>query len=356
MLIRSASRLTTIRLWVVSGPFLAQPLPPLKTQRAVTTTPALLTGTTNIVPYFLFTVATASVAIDFTMRIGAPQCELGAYATSFIPTTTATVTRTIDTAYLLCNSSWLFNANAGTIAYEFDTNESTFVVGGFSDGTFSNTYYFTATTISAIIATVGNSTPSSGAPLIGGAINYRAGTYASGQVLNSSNGSVPTSAVTGTAPFPWTQRLTIGSSPWNLDSQIGGHMRRVRYWPYAFASYDLSNLTTNVLAIGDQITKTSIGVGGLGQAGSFKTNFILPTSVMVAGQGGQTNWIANPNAEGIIVGTVNSGGAWPTNWLLGNLGGITAQVLAATLSDYYDRLRVHRFPPLWFTDSQQQYA
>jgi hypothetical protein len=35
-------------------------------------------------------------AYDFTIRIAAPQMELGAYATTFIPTTTAAVTRLVD--------------------------------------------------------------------------------------------------------------------------------------------------------------------------------------------------------------------------------------------------------------------
>jgi hypothetical protein len=37
---------------------------------------------------------------DYTIRIAAPQMELGAYATTFIPTTTATVTRVVDSGTL----------------------------------------------------------------------------------------------------------------------------------------------------------------------------------------------------------------------------------------------------------------
>jgi hypothetical protein len=40
----------------------------------------------------------AGVAIDITLRIGMPQLEQGAFATSVIPTTTATVTRATDVA------------------------------------------------------------------------------------------------------------------------------------------------------------------------------------------------------------------------------------------------------------------
>lgn len=51
--------------------------------------------------------------IDVTVRIGAPQLELGAYATSYIPTTTAAVTRAADLLYLPVGS-W-YNATESTL-------------------------------------------------------------------------------------------------------------------------------------------------------------------------------------------------------------------------------------------------
>jgi len=50
---------------------------------------------THIQPYFLASVVNGQT-YDFTIRIAAPQMELGAYATTFIPTTTAAVTRVLD--------------------------------------------------------------------------------------------------------------------------------------------------------------------------------------------------------------------------------------------------------------------
>lgn len=48
-------------------------------------------------PAIIFSV-TNGAAYDFTIRIAAPQMELGAYATTWVPTTTAAVTRLADTA------------------------------------------------------------------------------------------------------------------------------------------------------------------------------------------------------------------------------------------------------------------
>jgi hypothetical protein len=57
-----------------------------------------LTGgaTVAAVQPFIRAVVTIGTAYDFTIRIAAPQMELGAYATTFIPTTTAAVTRILD--------------------------------------------------------------------------------------------------------------------------------------------------------------------------------------------------------------------------------------------------------------------
>jgi hypothetical protein len=55
------------------------------------------TGTAFVRPSIWVTF-TVGATYDFTIRIAAPQMELGAYATTFIPTTTAAVTRLADLA------------------------------------------------------------------------------------------------------------------------------------------------------------------------------------------------------------------------------------------------------------------
>jgi hypothetical protein len=54
---------------------------------------------------------------DFTIRIAAPQMELGAYATTFIPTTTAAVTRLVDIAGKTGIGS-LIGSPAGTLFFQ----------------------------------------------------------------------------------------------------------------------------------------------------------------------------------------------------------------------------------------------
>jgi len=64
-------------------------------------------------PQLQFSVANGA-AIDITLRIGMPQLELGAFATSVIPTTTTALTRNADVASVNTLSPW-FNATSGTL-------------------------------------------------------------------------------------------------------------------------------------------------------------------------------------------------------------------------------------------------
>jgi hypothetical protein len=70
-------------------------------------------STLSVQPLVDFNV-TSGATYDFTIRIAAPQMELGAYGTTFIPTTTAAVTRIADVAQKTGISS-LIGQTAGTI-------------------------------------------------------------------------------------------------------------------------------------------------------------------------------------------------------------------------------------------------
>jgi hypothetical protein len=71
----------------------------LSSQRFTTTRTFANATTTAASPRIVFTVAIDGT-IDFTLRIGLPQLEQGATASTPIPTTTAAVTRTADSAVI----------------------------------------------------------------------------------------------------------------------------------------------------------------------------------------------------------------------------------------------------------------
>lgn len=84
----------------------------LASQRSTVTATAV--ATTAFVYTSLRFGTVSGSTYDFTLRIGAPQLELGAFPTSVIPTATAAVTRSADVASINTLSPW-YNAAEGTL-------------------------------------------------------------------------------------------------------------------------------------------------------------------------------------------------------------------------------------------------
>ena len=75
-----------------------QPFSPTATLQRFTWSRAMAGATTAFVYPFIRMNVTNGATYDFTIRIAAPQMELGAYATTWVPTTTTAVTRIADVA------------------------------------------------------------------------------------------------------------------------------------------------------------------------------------------------------------------------------------------------------------------
>ena len=75
------------------GPVTPPTSAPLASQRLAHARDTVRCGTAGAVHSRIQFTVTSLVMIDATFRIGAPQMEQGAFATSFIPTTSAAVTR-----------------------------------------------------------------------------------------------------------------------------------------------------------------------------------------------------------------------------------------------------------------------
>jgi hypothetical protein len=84
----------------ISGAYIGEgstAISPTSTLSRFTLTRTLVSGVTvAFVQPMIRANLSIGTAYDFTIRIAAPQMELGAYATSYIPTTSATVTRNAD--------------------------------------------------------------------------------------------------------------------------------------------------------------------------------------------------------------------------------------------------------------------
>lgn len=175
------------------------------------------------------------------------QLEAGAFATSYIPTTTSQFTRAADVASVNTLSPW-FNAVAGTFYFEGDTAVPASLVlrnlTNMNDGTVNNlhrTYLYNGT--------VGGSTTTGGvtqADIGGGSYSVNtAFKFAYATAANNFaavlNGGAPATDALGTMPSGLTTFEIASSFAGTVNT---GHIRRITYYPRRLTNAELQTLTT----------------------------------------------------------------------------------------------------------------
>lgn len=175
------------------------------------------------------------------------QLEAGAFATSYIPTVAAQVTRTADSAVIQSPNfaSW-FNNVEGTLLVEADS-----VVGNiaqvnrpaaFSDGGSNNTlstYIFSALRGTAVSVGGVSQADLSAAGYTANAIGKWAFAYKVNDFALSVNGAAALTDTSGTVPT--VDRLSIGSL--NAINLLNGHIRSIRFYPTRLSNAQLQALT-----------------------------------------------------------------------------------------------------------------
>ena len=200
-----------------------------------------------IAGYACFTGA-VETAGEFAYCFGA-QLERGAFATSYIPTTTSQFTRAADVASVNTLSPW-FNQSGGTIYVEAlhgalpnaaalaveigdGTNNNRHAVFTSASLAFANYYVFVG---GVSQATIGLDTFSANT------VGKFAAAYAVNNFRTAGNGTLGGSDVSGSLPANLTTMFignNIGSNSfWN------GWLRRLTYYPRAFTAAELQSLTT----------------------------------------------------------------------------------------------------------------
>lgn len=192
---------------------------------------------------------TSGQTIDVTLRIGLPQLELGASATSPIPTYGSSAIRSADVVTMTPS---FITPSAGTIAAEWSA--PSYVAGTFpslwyfDSGSASDTLTFGVRSTQAdvrLATVVGGAnnllidSPSNS--ITAGSITRAAGRYAAGDVAVSANGGTPATAATGSTPASLT-RCWIGSSR-GATNFLNGHIRRLRYSSALAANADLMRVS-----------------------------------------------------------------------------------------------------------------
>jgi hypothetical protein len=188
-------------------------------------------------------------AFDVTLRISSPQAEKGAFATSYIPTTTAAATRAADSAVVTPISSF-YNQAEGTLFAEGQTNPSntgtTAILLGISS---SATNYLALWRVNSNQFAQGTAIASNVSQAAIGATAWAATsparlalTYKTDDFAFSFNGGAAGTDTSGSVPSG-LDRLTIGIRH-DGGAVSNGHIRKIAYWPKRLTNTLLEQLTT----------------------------------------------------------------------------------------------------------------
>jgi len=180
------------------------------------------------------------------------QLEVGAFPTSYIPTTAAGVTRSPDIA-TMPTAAW-FNASTSSLAADFmvaqSPNPSALVrdVCALSDATANNRLMLRGQIASAATAAFGTSV--AGATTASGSLGA-ATANAVAKVAASWNGTTGVGSLNGAAAVSYAvgmpaglTTLTVGNDYSGAAAYLNGWVRRVRYWPRALSNAELQSVTT----------------------------------------------------------------------------------------------------------------
>jgi len=194
-----------------------------------------------------FTPSAGSLVLTVTGSVTQAQLEAGAFATSYIPTTTASVVRSADVCSITGSDfTGFYNQSEGTFltqSIKTSTNINAFIINA-SDNSFINgtdLRYATVTTPSAVInvAGAGQTTGFSGT-IISGASAKQALTYKLNDCAYSLNGAA---AITDTSALtPTVNRINFGSA--YTGQPLNGHIAAIRYFKKRLSNAKLQTLTT----------------------------------------------------------------------------------------------------------------
>ena len=176
------------------------------------------------------------------------QLEAGAFATSYIPTTTAATTRSVDIASIGTLSPW-YNATEGTFFAEWTLGQDVTSVSIYTaeDGTNNNfirTRYNAAGTSNDSAVAVGGVSQATLAASNQQTLNttYKnAMAYKINDFARSASGAAVITDTSGT--IPTVTQFSIGKTAANTE-QPNGYIRRITYTPRRLTDAELQSLTS----------------------------------------------------------------------------------------------------------------
>ena len=193
---------------------------------------------------------TSGQAIDITLRIGLPQLEQGAFATSAIPTTSATATRAADVASITGSnfSSW-YNQTEGTVFTDCSINYTVPgtmfpLMSSLNDGTSNNRIEngFLTSTLAGYEVVASGSTQVGVYPNASSALTRRLATnYQLNNFAVSVNGGSVSTDTSGI--LPTVSQLRIGDRVGGAGNTLNGTIRRLTYFSTRLNNEVLQRIT-----------------------------------------------------------------------------------------------------------------
>lgn len=210
-------------------------------------TRTLTNASTDRVAIMLYIQVAIGATIDLTFRIAAPQLEQGAFATGYIPTTTAAATRAADRAVVTPISSF-YNQAEGTLFAEASVTSDNFagrdVVSLNSEVPNEWIGLRWAGNTQAQFAVVADNVTQASVAASGyttaGAVYKRAGVYKVDDFAQAINGTVVGTDTSGTLPV--VNRLVFAAA--GNQATLNGHIRKVAYWPKRLSNTFLQQQTS----------------------------------------------------------------------------------------------------------------
>jgi hypothetical protein len=211
-----------------------------------TVTRTLTSASTAYIRFIILTTMNPGQSIDKTIRFSVPQLEFASFPTSYIPTTTGTVTRSMDNLDIALGS-WLNNTN-GTFFINAQKPYAQGVpsrfyslIGGLGQVSLINdqvgtniTGYVTDAAGTAVIGLTGSG-------LTVGTPFKSALTYANNDFAQSTNGAAVTTDTSGT--FPAFTNFTLGNNASGGPRPINTPISIFKYYPARVANAQLQLMT-----------------------------------------------------------------------------------------------------------------
>ena len=234
----------------LSGLGLAGSIIPSATLQRYTGSGTISQASTAFISWGITFVYTAGNTYNFTIRFAGPQLELGAFSTSFVPTTGTAATRSADVASITgANFSSWYNQTEGTVfanASTADPSSVTPCVASINDGTSSNRIQIGRTNSSGAalrVFVIANGSTSVNGMLIGSTSANASGkiifAFKSSDFSGAANGTLATPVTSGSVPT--TTQFQIGNAV--AGSPLNGCISRLTFWPQRLPNATLQQIT-----------------------------------------------------------------------------------------------------------------